>query len=104
MFDVSNFPSVPVSEIRTTFADARRPLQESEGARDAGLSSREMPLGKDISLVDLEEQFRGVMKKLAFCGERLGKLPDGCSFTVCIELLDKAEPPIGVSFTLSIPL
>jgi mitotic spindle assembly checkpoint protein MAD2B len=81
MFDVSKFPVVPVSDVLTPF-DAAPPSDVS--ARSAS------------SLVDLEEQFRAVLKKLSYCGSTLGKLPENCSFTVCIELQDQANPPIGV--------
>ncbi|KAI9865337.1 MAG: hypothetical protein M1824_003491 [Vezdaea acicularis] len=84
MFDVSKFPSVPVAEITTPF----EPLEDADAK--AGHTS---PL--DVSLVDIEEQFRAVMTKLSVCGSSLEKLPDGCSFTVCIELRDQAKPPLG---------
>ena len=81
MFDVSKFPVVPVSEVLIPF-DVASPSDAT--ARSA------------TSLVDLEEQFRAVLKKLSYCGSTLGKLPENCSFTVCIELRDQANPPIGV--------
>ena len=77
MFDVSGFPSVPEAESLTVF-------EETPGATNA---------------VDLEEQLRGAMSKLAYCGSSLGKLPECCSFTVAVELKDEAERPLGVSFS-----
>ncbi|KAI9792237.1 MAG: hypothetical protein M1833_001236 [Piccolia ochrophora] len=82
MFDVSNFPSVPTSEALTPF----------EAPSESG-DSPAPPVGANI--VDLEEQFRGAMGRLAYCGSSLGSLPEGCSFTVCIELKDEGEAPIG---------
>ncbi|KAH8808838.1 DNA-binding protein [Xylogone sp. PMI_703] len=78
LFDVSSFPTVPANEIFT-------PL-EREGS--AGEELR-------ISLVDIEEQLRATIRKLAVCGSKLGPLPDGCTYTVAVELKDKAPPPIG---------
>ncbi len=48
-------------------------------------------------MVDLEEQFRAIFARLAFCGSTLAPLPENCSFTVCIELKDEVgvDPPIG---------
>lgn len=89
LFDVSSFPSVPPSETLTPFEDAL-PGNDENGADGPSTTS--------TNIVDLEEQFRGVMGKLAYCGSSLGQLPEGCSFTVCIELKEKAEPPIGVSY------
>lgn len=85
MFDVSRFPAVPAAESLTLFED--RPPAAQEMDRKIG----------PINTVDLEEQFRAVMRKLAYCGSSLGKLPEGCSFTIAIELKEKAEKPIGVS-------
>jgi mitotic spindle assembly checkpoint protein MAD2B len=75
LFDVSGLPEVPAAEALTEF--------ESEGATQ-------------VNTVDLEEQFRDVMRKLTFCGAGLGELPAGCTFTISIELKSEAEPPIGV--------
>lgn len=88
LFDVSSFPSVPPSETLTPF------VNPSSGTNEDATKDRATVI---TNTVDLEEQFRGVMSKLAYCGSSLGKLPDGCSFTVCIELKEKAESPIGVS-------
>jgi hypothetical protein len=40
-------------------------------------------------VVDLEEQFRVIFARLAFCSSSLAPLPENCSFTVCIELKDE---------------
>ncbi|KAI9883592.1 MAG: hypothetical protein M1823_004645 [Watsoniomyces obsoletus] len=82
MFDVSGFPSVPPSETLTVF--------EERVAKNASKTSTSA-----ANPIDLEEQFRGVVSKLAYCGDSLGPLPEGCSFTVCIELKDEAEAPLG---------
>lgn len=84
MFDVSSFPSVPVSEIMT-------PLERADTAEGTTGSPVE------ISIVDVEEQLRATVRKLAYCGSKLEPLPAECTYTVCVELKDTAEAPIGVS-------
>lgn len=78
VFDVERFPVVPKEEALTEFADD-------------GLGG-----GKGISVVDVEEQLRATVRKLAYCGEKLAPLPENCTYTVVVELKDKADPPIGV--------
>jgi mitotic spindle assembly checkpoint protein MAD2B len=90
MFDVESFPDVPVSEILTPFEESEHEA-ESDDAKGKG---KERSRG---NLVDIEEQFRATVRKLAYCGSKLGPLPEGCTFTVVVELKDKADPPIGVS-------
>ncbi|KAI9842187.1 MAG: hypothetical protein M1837_007400 [Sclerophora amabilis] len=100
LFDVSSFPNIPPSEVLTAFeASSPSPSQEAtpeeeQGAsQDSTAATTQAP--KTTNVVDLEEQFRGVMRKLAFCSSSLRGLPDGCSFTVCVELKDEAKAPIG---------
>lgn len=76
LFDVSSFPIIPPGENLTEFEE------------------REGELG--ISLVDVEEQLRAGARKLAYCGSKLSSLPEGCTYTVAVELRDSADPPIGV--------
>lgn len=81
LFDVERFPAVPEKEAYTEF--------ESETGTDAEVK---------VSKVDVEEQLRATVRKLAYCGGKLGELPDGCTYTIAVELKDKANPPIGVSY------
>lgn len=79
MFDTSHFPTVPASEADT-------PLEriDATGAK-----------GEVLPLVDMEEQFRATMSKLAGCGSGLRSLPKGCTFTIAIELKSDGEAPIA---------
>lgn len=81
LFDVERFPAVPEKEIHTEFEE-----QAGEGGEEV-----------KVSRVDVEEQLRATIRKLAYCGGKLGELPEGCTYTVAVELKDKADPPIGVS-------
>jgi mitotic spindle assembly checkpoint protein MAD2B len=85
MFDVSTFPEVHAGELLTVFDDG-----DAEVERQGGK-------GLKVNLVDVEEQLRATVRKLAYCGSKLGPLPEGCSYTVAVELKEKADPPIGVS-------
>lgn len=79
LFDVERFPAVPEKEAYVEF--------------EGGERAEELK----ISRVDVEEQLRAVVRKLAYCGGKLGELPEGCTYTVAVELRDQADPPIGVS-------
>jgi mitotic spindle assembly checkpoint protein MAD2B len=79
MFDVERFPVVDPKEAFTEF-EAR----EGQG---------EMR----ISVTDVEEQLRGTIRRLAYTGGKMGPLPEGCTYTLAVELREKADVPIGVS-------
>lgn len=95
MFDVSSFPEVPVEEAFTEFEEGDDGV---EGSTDGHKGK-----GFRINIVDVEEQLRATMRKLACCGGRLRPLPEGCSYTVVVELKEKADPPIGVSLEFVLP-
>jgi mitotic spindle assembly checkpoint protein MAD2B len=88
VFDVERFPSVPEKE------------QWTELVRDGDAEGEERLRGVGVSAVDVEEQLRAAIRKLAYCGGKLGELPEGCTYTVVVELKDGAEPPIGVRFAM----
>ncbi|KAI1809234.1 HORMA domain-containing protein [Poronia punctata] len=48
-----------------------------------------------INWTDVDEQLRAAVRRLAYTGEKLSPVPDGCTFTVAVELRDEAEAPIG---------
>lgn len=74
MFNVSGFPIVPAEERLTDLVDEDK------------VTTR---------LVDVEEQLRATVRKLAYCGSKLEPLPEGCTYTVVVEMRDEADPPIG---------
>jgi len=46
-------------------------------------------------IVDIEEQLRATIKKLQIAGARLAPLPEGCTFTLVVEMREGKEAPIG---------
>jgi mitotic spindle assembly checkpoint protein MAD2B len=76
VFDIGGFPVVPRDEALTEF--------EYLGG------------GKGASIVDVEEQLRAIVGKLAYHGERMEQLPENCTFTVAVELKKMADPPPDV--------
>ncbi|CAK7245526.1 MAG: hypothetical protein STHCBS139747_007110 [Sporothrix thermara] len=48
-----------------------------------------------VNWTDLDDQLRGVLQRLAQAGQQVAALPDGCTFTVAIELGDGLEGEPG---------
>lgn len=81
IFDFSLFPSVPLA---ANYDD--QILQEGEG------DQRE-----EISLANLEEQFRVCLLRLSVCTPKLGRLPEDCTYTVAVEMKEPGAPAnVGV--------
>ncbi|WPH04743.1 Hypothetical protein R9X50_00763800 [Acrodontium crateriforme] len=78
VFDLSRFPVVPASEADTLL-------------RQPGANGEESIL----PIFDIEEQFRATMSKIANCSTTLKPLPEGCTFTVAIELKAQGQAPVG---------
>jgi mitotic spindle assembly checkpoint protein MAD2B len=78
VFDASQFPAVPVTDLDT-------PLErkDSNGEETAVLP-----------MVDMEEQFRATMSRFTNCQSVLKPLPQGCTFTVAIELKPDGDAPV----------
>lgn len=104
MIDVAQFPA---------FKGFKEPKESRRDEEDdaVGAPDREMGPPEDDGLIeeptderdgklnwtDVDESFRGAVRRMAFAGEKLGKLPPGCTFTVAVELRDEGDAPIGVS-------
>lgn len=116
MFDVSRFPSWPggAESLRSFDAAAGRSRQGEEdldedpaavpagaaaaggGGGDGGTGAGERG-GNAVNWADVDEQFRAVVGRMAHAGESMAPLPDGCTFTVAVELKEEGQAPIGVS-------
>ncbi|KAI1104067.1 DNA-binding protein [Jackrogersella minutella] len=90
MFDLASFPAW------TGFKETggmRTDEEEEEPAEEAG--NIEPGAERKINGTDVDEQLRATVGKLAHAGEKMSSLPDGCTFTIAVELRDEAEAPIG---------
>ncbi|GAB7325835.1 hypothetical protein MBLNU13_g09913t1 [Cladosporium sp. NU13] len=79
VFDASRFPAVPTADLDT-------PLERKDSE------------GEDLDVlpqVDMEEQFRATMSKLTNCHSALKPLPQGCTFTVAVELKPDVDAPVS---------
>ena len=92
VFDVSGFPVVEKGEALTDFEITGSSTEGREKGKDAvgrGMKGRE---------VDLEEQFRAVLVRLGTAAGRLAPLPEGCEWTLAMEVRDEgeqAQAPVG---------
>ena len=79
MLDVSRFPTVALADLDT-------PME-----RTAANGERVPTLPR----IDMEEQFRATLSRLASCSSALKPLPSGCIFNVAIELKEEGQPPLN---------
>lgn len=123
LFDVSRFPSWPGGPDamrdygnslrrhrdeeedddydRNRFAPAAPDEEEDDEEAAARVRRKKERRSGRINWTDVEEQFRGVLGRLSYAAESLDPVPEGCTFTVAVELRDEAAAPIGVSIYLS---
>lgn len=110
VWDVSRWPQMPKSELHTPFSHAS-PAASPDAAPDPQAAS-EVPLSDDQQRdetrqnfraamsrahSDLHEQFRGLLARLSTISARMAPLrrPEACTYTLCIELREESEPPVG---------
>ncbi|KAI1409200.1 DNA-binding protein [Hypoxylon sp. FL1857] len=89
MFDVAGFPTWK------GFKEAKGPKTDEEDELAEGAANVESSIEGKLNWADVDEQFRATIRKLAYAGEKMAPLPDGCTFTVAVELRDEGEAPIG---------
>ncbi|KAK4211561.1 DNA-binding protein [Rhypophila decipiens] len=97
MFDVSRFPSWPGgAKAIKTFERVIRNEGKREESRDrpgsAFITSQQ---GGNVSWPDVDEQLRGALRRMTYAAEKMDPLPEGCTFTVAVELRDEGVAPIG---------
>ncbi|KAL2018214.1 hypothetical protein VTK56DRAFT_1121 [Thermocarpiscus australiensis] len=124
LFDTSRFPSWPVPSgsgssstgtgtgtkdnnrpAATTTAKAMRDFSRvlaresrAEETRDAHLAAEEdntTSSSSSLRWADLDEQLRGALRRMAHAAEGMAPLPEGCTFTVAVELKEAGRAPIG---------
>ena len=101
VFDVGAWPVVARTD---RFVEFEEPLVgKGKGVempvREEGEKQKEKEAGEEVKIhiVDIEEQLRATIRRLAYTAEKMPPLPEGCTYTVIVELRDDATPPIGVS-------
>jgi len=72
VFDVERFPVIPSEELLT-----------------------ELDRKNEARMVDVEEELRATLRKLSYSAGKLADLPEGCTWTVAMEIKDDADAPIG---------
>lgn len=93
MFDVASFPAWEgFKEAMGTRMD-----EEEDELDEEAIGNIEANIEGKVNWTDVDEQLRATIRKLAYAAEKLRKLPDGCTFTIAVELRDEGEAPIGVS-------
>ena len=97
VFDLQKMPKVPLKEVDTPIIWERGDGASSgeKEKEEAALDPRGPGGAREHELVDLTEQLRGTLASISVCRRRLRPIPEGCPFTVAIELKDDADPPIG---------
>ncbi|KAL7629003.1 hypothetical protein AAE478_000521 [Parahypoxylon ruwenzoriense] len=93
MFDVASFPAWK------GFKEARGPRtdedDEDDGPIDGGENAEASSAEGKVNWTNVDEQLRATVRKLAYAGEKMASLPEGCTFTIAVELRDESEAPIG---------
>ncbi|OBR02371.1 HORMA domain-containing protein [Colletotrichum higginsianum IMI 349063] len=84
VFDVTNFPAWATGKGKEKIGMGQR-FQRREEDDDDG----------SVNWVDVNEAYRGALRRLAYAAEMKGPLPEGCTFTMAVELRDEAPAPIG---------
>lgn len=93
IFDLAAFPA---------WAGVKEAYGRGSGKSAAAGASGE-PEDDRLNWTDVDEQLRAAVRRLAYAGEKMAALPEGCTFTIAVELREQGEAPIGVSrFSMSL--
>lgn len=103
IFDVSNFPVWPAEDVEEGGHEGEDREVEVEGdeedEEDEEVVEDDMEEEDELIWDNVNESLRGALGRLASAAETMPRLPDGCPFTLAIELRSEAPPPIDVSST-----
>ena len=95
VFDLEKLPSIAKEDLETPIVWTSN-SDESFDQRTNAPNDPQGPGGdRQHELVDLTEQLRATLASIAVSRRRLRPIPEGCPFTVAIELKDDADAPIG---------
>ncbi|KAL6862885.1 hypothetical protein ACO1O0_003124 [Amphichorda felina] len=82
VFDVARFPDWGSRD-------------EDGGGNIAGAGAGDAEDDQQVNWTDVNEALRGALRRLAYAAEKMPRLPEGCTFTLAVELRDEASAPIG---------
>ncbi|KAK3324061.1 DNA-binding protein [Cercophora scortea] len=100
LFDTSRFPVWPggaksMQDYERMIAkEARSEEDRDEPSRDCDRDASDSD-SDSVSWPDVDEQLRGALRRMAHAAEKLAPLPEGCTFTVAVELREQGAAPIG---------
>ncbi|KAJ2907318.1 DNA polymerase zeta processivity subunit [Zalerion maritima] len=102
VFDFSAFPVLPEDSWKET-GNASTEFEEGEATAEIrheeeaeeGRGIDEGDPKDDINWVDVAESLRGGLKRLQVAAETMDPIPEGCTFTVALELKEESPAPIG---------
>ena len=100
MFDVASFPA-GWSGLGEDSGRAPDDDDDEDDESDRRVAGDVGGGGSKVNWSNVHEELRAAIRKLAYAGEKMAPLPDGCTFTVAVELREEGEPPIGVRSPLS---
>ncbi|RYP53880.1 hypothetical protein DL768_001192 [Monosporascus sp. mg162] len=92
MFDVANFPAW------TSFKEGKLPRREDDEEGDGRAEGAAAGAGGGegkVNWLNVHEELRASIRRLAHAGEKMASLPEGCTFTIAVELREEGEAPIG---------
>ncbi|KAI0017608.1 DNA-binding protein [Xylariomycetidae sp. FL0641] len=101
MFDVGGFPAWREAE------KGKQPQRPRDWGHDddddvvvggeegAGAGAGDGDSNSKVNWANVDEQLRAAVRRLAYAGEKMAALPDGCTFTVAVELREEGDAPIG---------
>jgi mitotic spindle assembly checkpoint protein MAD2B len=106
VFDVERFPawgtrnegaSAESDAAAAAAAPTSHQQQEDEEDEDEEEDDTVIGAAEALNWADIHEALRGALQRLAYAAQGAEKLPEGCTFTLALELREEAEAPIGVS-------
>lgn len=94
-FDLHSFPAVAKRDRDVPFESSDH-NDDHEGNHEG----TDFPLSRKVNVSDLESNFRATLSRISTSAAKLAPLPEGpgapeCSFTLTIEVKDKADRPVG---------
>lgn len=103
VFDLSSFPDswaaagTVTSDVDSN--DVRRgdDIAEEDEEDDPAAAAAAATTQDTVNLADVHEALRGALARISYTAESKEPVPEGCTFTVAVELKDEASAPVGVS-------